>query len=270
MNHREIKVRERLSRRITFVDGPFDLQKEIHEIGTGVLFIRALWSGQCAASYSVFTNAVMHTPPHAFAAHVVDNDHCDPIQCQELLGDISHGFGESFWIKDSAVVYSDRGYHNGPLSRVLKKRILEFSGVDVPVPGDGLEGVFAAGVMRNCEGLDPNLIEIYDLECREISDLGLAVVTLYHPNHAASIVTLRNLLKALLTTNNDEIRLIVLHSDAVSRKDMRQIYGDFPRSATTYWVKNGTIIERDDGYPEKGNATLPTMRIKALTRRERG
>ncbi|MBX9568485.1 MAG: hypothetical protein K2X77_06290 [Candidatus Obscuribacterales bacterium] len=264
MNHREIQIRKRLNGRIKFVDGPFDLKEQLAEIGTGVLFIRANWSGQCSASFSVFCNAVSQTPAGTFAAHVVDNDQCNPAECSEVLGEVSHGYGESFWIKSGAVVYADRGYHNGPLTRILKTRIKEFAGIDVQVPGDGNENAFEAMVMRNCQGLAPALIEIYDLEFREISDLDLAVVTLYHPNHAISITTVRALAKALTEVADPRIRLIVLYSDAVSLQEMRRTYGEGPRSGMTYWICKGKIIATDRGY---GKGEIPLKRVRDLQRK---
>lgn len=263
MNHREIQIRKKLAERIKFVDGPFDLKSQIAELGTGVLFIRALWSGQCSASFTAFCNAVALTPASSFAAHIVDNDQCDPQECKEVLGEVSDGYGESFWIKDGSVLHADRGYHNGPLTRLLKKRIIEFSGVEVEVPGDGSEQVFAAMVMKNCDGLDPGLVEAYDLECREISDLDFAVVTLYHLNHAISITTVRALAKALQENANPKIRLIVLHSDAVSRQEMRRVFGESFGFGMTFWIRNGKVIASDKGYG-KGEILLPTSRIRAL------
>jgi hypothetical protein len=182
------------------------------------------------------------------------------------LGEVSHGYGESFWIKDGVVLYADRGYHNGPLTRLLKRRILEFSGIEVAVPGDGQENVFASMVMRNCNGLDPALIEIYDLECKEITDLDYAVVTLYHPNHAISITTIRAVTRALIEAADPKIRLIVLHSDAVSRQDMRRIFGESYGSGLSYWIRNGKVVAADPGY-NKGEVAMPAMRIRALQKR---
>lgn len=117
--------------------------------------------------------------------------------------------------------------------------------------------------MKNCTGLTPALVEIYDLECREISDLDLAVVTLYHPNHAISIATLRALAKALQEADAPSIRLIVLHSDAVSRQDMRRIFGDWFGSGMTYWIRNGKIVTRGKGY-STGERLLLATRTKLL------
>ncbi len=247
MNHSESQIPKKLAGRIQFVDGPFDLKKQVAEIGTGVLFIRALWSGQCTSSFSSFCDAVTQTPASAFSARIVDNDQCNPAECEEILGEVSHGYGESFWIKDGIVRYADRGYHNGPLTRLLKKRILEFSGIEITVAGDGQEDLFAAMVMRNCNGLDPARIEIYDLDCREISDIDFGVVTMYHQNHARAITTVRALSNALNEIADPRIRLIVLNSDAVPRQDMRRIFGEHFGSGSTYWIRKGRVMAADHG-----------------------
>lgn len=192
-----------------------------------------------------------------------DLTHCNPAECKEILGEVSHGYGESFWIKDGDVLYADRGYHNGPLTRLLKKRIKEFSGIEVEVPGDGQEGAFASMVMRNCQGLDPAVIEIYDLECREISDLDFGVVTMYHPNHARAITTVRALANSLREVADPRIRLIVLHSDAVSRQDMRRIFGEPFGSGSTYWIRKGKVVAADH-ESNKGEVDLLARRIKSL------
>lgn len=80
---------------------------ELDEIGSGILFVLATWSGQASGALACLTSklAELDDPPVVW---VCDNDRVPPILKQHL-GEL-HGYGETFWIQAGEVVGSLTNY----------------------------------------------------------------------------------------------------------------------------------------------------------------
>ena len=77
--------------------------KSIEDLGTGVVFILALWSGQCLVALRRLTEYLATDPTTPTRLLVLNADEVT----EELIGELCHrpqGRGEAFWIKQGKVV----------------------------------------------------------------------------------------------------------------------------------------------------------------------
>ena len=234
-----------------------------------VVFIRAIWSGPSKVSLLNLVDGIQAGLDPSWKLIILDTDTLDIDSFVKVYGPFpsSGGWGESFWIKDGSLVYSDRGYYNPALIKLLWDRIREFSSSELPVPllpdlSD--KDSFRQSAKKNCGEFPLQCLEIDDQKCLEIEDLRMAVVTLYHVNRASAVVTLRTLAEALIDAGLSDLRLIVLNADAVSFHDMARILEEAPVPARTYWIRYGQVVFKDDGfYLPKQRETL-AQRIDAF------
>lgn len=233
-----------------------------------VVFIRSDWSGPAKISMTYLREAFKSGLDESWKLVILNNDKLGIEAFVNAYGPFpsSGGWGEAFWVKDGKIIYRDRGYHNVSLVRLLAKRIQEFSSratIDFSIPSSY---PFVESALKQCGGFDSDRLEIYDLDCRDISDLLLAVVNLYHCQHGASVATLRNLARELKQFS-DPFRLVVLNADAVPFADMNCVFNEYPRSSRTYWIRDGKIIFKDEGFFRPWQMDLLKKRIKAFRQR---
>jgi hypothetical protein len=99
-----------------------DFSLDIDKLGNGIIFFFASWSP------TLVQLASLHHSLQAFSSirlHVVDIDHKDVQGYYERNGLISHGWGETYWIKEGKVVDQLKKYdtsHVGVLE--TKHRLL--------------------------------------------------------------------------------------------------------------------------------------------------
>lgn len=234
---------------------PQDLQK-------AVVFVQAKWSVFSKFSWESLLCAANEGLDDGWKIFVLDTDRLNFEDFCSVYGPFpsTGGWGEAFWIQNGKVIFADRGYHNGPLRRLLSQRVKAFVGCDVtPYPLE-VDDAFLEAVKKQCQHLPSERLQIYDLECPEIQDLESAVLTMHHVNKAGAVVTTRLIAKQLARMKESKIKLIVLNEAAVSFSDTLRILGEPPRPARTYWISDGKIVFRSDGY-QKENTWLLNLHI---------
>lgn len=218
-------------------------------IENGIVFVRALWSGYSKVSFANLVKTVQIGLDSTWRIIVVNTEHLQMPEFTKLYGGFpsSGGWGEAFWIKNGVLVHSDRGYYNAPLTKLLWRRILEFSTLEnLNIPDFSKDDEFSRSVLRNCGNFPVEQLQINDLDCAEIEDLEVAVIVIYHVNRATAVVSLRALAKELSQVTDPRLKLIVLNEDAVSFADMNRVFGEGPCTGKIYWIATGKITSKDE------------------------
>jgi len=239
-------------------------------VGNAVVFIRATWSGYSESSLRNLAEGMKSGLDSTWKLILVNTDTLDFEAFSKAYGPFpsSGGWGEAFWIKGGSLVYSDRGYYNAALIKVLWERIHEFSSSEqsIILPDFSDQNSFHHTAIENCGKFPAQCLEIDDQNCSSIEHLHMAVVTLYSPGRMSALVTLGALAKELMEASLSGMRLIVLNADAVPYSDMERTFGEKPIPARTYWIRHGQVVFRDDGYYLLEHRETLAQRIDAFRR----
>lgn len=78
-------------------------------IDQSVIFVLARWSAQCKAMHKLFLQALADAPDFDTRVFMIDADDPAILAFYEYFGKVSHGYGESFWIKSGKLLL----FHHG-------------------------------------------------------------------------------------------------------------------------------------------------------------
>lgn len=78
-------------------------------IERGVILVYCGWSGPCASFFPGFMYALADAKELCPPVFIVDGDDPDILRLYEAFGETSHGYGESFWIKDGKLAMWHKG-----------------------------------------------------------------------------------------------------------------------------------------------------------------
>jgi hypothetical protein len=107
---------------------------------------------------------------------------------------------------------------------------------------------FEQSVLKICEDFPRSRLEILECECKTIDEIRKGVVTLYQPDNAMAVVTLRTLAIELRAAATVDVELIVMNAAAVPFDQMMENFGEKPHSARTFWIRYGKVVFRDESY----------------------
>ncbi|PWU08430.1 MAG: hypothetical protein C5B50_29560 [Verrucomicrobia bacterium] len=97
----------------------------------GVVFVFATWSGQAVRSFRLLCQALAATPESNLPVFVLDADGFDFDEFRKVFGELSHGKGEAYWIRDGESIHKDHGYTDESRN-LLIRRIQDSKGLNQP------------------------------------------------------------------------------------------------------------------------------------------
>lgn len=92
-----------------------------------VILVYCGWSGQCASFFPAFMSALADAKELCPRVLIVDGDDPEILRLYECFGEISHGYGESYWIRDGKLVLWHKGANTDPKLEPIAKFIEQFS-----------------------------------------------------------------------------------------------------------------------------------------------
>ncbi len=241
------------------MDGGFPIPASVDR---AVVFVRASWSGDSKVSLMNLVEGMRAGLDRSWKLIVLNTDTLDFDEFTKFYGRFPSGGGrgETFWIKNAKLAYSDRGYYDIGGVSLLWQRILEFTVSEglMKLPSLSIRNSFRQSALELCQGLLPECLDIDEHECSEITDLRACVATLYNANRLSSVLTLRNLALELTEQKLLDVRLRILNTSTVSYSGVERIFRDAPTPARTFWIRYGNVVFKDDGYylPEHRNTLL--------------
>jgi len=235
-----------------------------------VVFVRAFWSGDSKVSLMNLVEGMKSGLDTSWKLVVLDTDTLDFDEFTKVYGRFPSGGGrgETFWINNAKLVYSDGGYYNIGGISLLWERILEFSVFEslVKLPPLSIRNTFRQSALELCQGVPPESLDIEEQECSEIRELRACVATLYNANRLSSVLTLRSLAIALREQKLFDVSLRILNTSTVSHSGMERIFRDSPIPARTFWIRYGNIVFKDDGYFLSEHRNVLDDRINAFSK----
>ena len=233
-------------------------------VGRGIVFIRALWSGQSKVSLMNLVAAMLAGLDSSWKLVILNTDNVDWSEFVKVYGPFCPGgVGEAFWIDGGQVLYSDCGYYQPTQLNCLWERTRRFSKeqlIELPIYSD--TDTCEEYALKICHHLKPSQIRIVEDELKGLDDIKAGVVTVYSTSMPC-ILTLSMLASHLACPEMSAMKLMLL-SQSLSEPDAIEIFGEFLRPARTYWVRYGNIVFRDDGFYMPQHLAILDQRIQAF------
>lgn len=92
----------------------------LDRIEAGVVFVFAAWSASSIVSWREFNKAVAKTDLTGKTVVVIDIEQLSPSMAVLWFGEVVHGIGEAFWVKNGRVVHAIKGCEATDAKEVIR------------------------------------------------------------------------------------------------------------------------------------------------------